>query len=194
LAPHLGESYLQLEQLQELKRKVEEDRFQLAQLRATIEGERGNRNIEAARFRARDVQRRICNDGYDERLPPFAWASQNVTVATILLQGMLELFALEVRRAHEELWVLLDWATVQQAESSTSRQHESALLAQPKREGSIHPEPQKEEDRLPHAQEHGDGEAEGGRCLPRLSSSLRRLLRQQRRLESVSRAPVAMSF
>jgi hypothetical protein len=55
LAPHLGESYLQLEQLQELERKVKEDRFQLAQLRATIEGERGNHNIEAARFRDHDV-------------------------------------------------------------------------------------------------------------------------------------------
>jgi hypothetical protein len=75
LAPQPGESYLQLEQLQELERKVEEDRFQLAQLHATIEGEHGNRNIGVACLRARNVQRHICNDGHDERLSPFARAS-----------------------------------------------------------------------------------------------------------------------
>jgi hypothetical protein len=58
LAPQPGESHLQLEQLQEIERKVEEERLQLAQLRATIEGERGNNNVGAARLRARDVQRR----------------------------------------------------------------------------------------------------------------------------------------
>jgi hypothetical protein len=80
-----GESDLQLEQLQELKRKVEEDHLQLAQLRTTIEGERGNRDVGAARLRARDVQRRIYNDGRDEQLPPFARASQNVAAVAILL-------------------------------------------------------------------------------------------------------------
>jgi hypothetical protein len=55
MAPQLWESYLQLEQLQELKRKVEEDRFQLAQHCATIEGERGSHNIGAAHLRAHDV-------------------------------------------------------------------------------------------------------------------------------------------
>jgi hypothetical protein len=51
----LGESHLQLEQLQELERKVEEDHLQLAQLHATIEGEHGNRDVGAACLRARDV-------------------------------------------------------------------------------------------------------------------------------------------
>jgi hypothetical protein len=76
--------------------------LQLAQLRATIEGERENCNIRAAHLRAHDIQRRICNDGYDEQLPPFARASQNITVAAILLRGMPEPSALE------ELRVLLD--------------------------------------------------------------------------------------
>jgi hypothetical protein len=95
LALQPGESHLHLEQLQELKRKVEEEHLQLAQLYATIEGERKSHNIKAAHLRAHDVQRRICNDGRDEQLPPFAQASQNVMAIVILLRGMLEPSALE---------------------------------------------------------------------------------------------------
>jgi hypothetical protein len=64
---------------------VKEDRLQLAQLCATIEGEHGNRNIGAAHLRAHDVQRRIYNDGRDEQLSPFAQESQNVMTVAILL-------------------------------------------------------------------------------------------------------------
>jgi len=72
-----------------------------------------------ARAMARDVNRRIIVD--DEAFPHFARASQNITVATALLHGLLEAATLEDCYAHHEIRTLLKRKVVQQAKSSLSR-------------------------------------------------------------------------
>jgi hypothetical protein len=83
------------------------------QPRAALEQELvSHNNGGAARRRARDVHRRICdNDGGDQP-PLFAWASQNIVAMTILLRSMPKPSTPEGRQAHEELRFLLERAMV----------------------------------------------------------------------------------
>jgi hypothetical protein len=91
MPPPVGQSQPQLEQLQELERKLEEEQQRVAQLRTALEQELGSRNDGgAARRRARDVHRRICDDDGGDLPPLFTRASQNVAAAAILLQTMPE--------------------------------------------------------------------------------------------------------
>jgi hypothetical protein len=114
----------QLEQLWELERKLKEEEHRLAQLCAALKQELRSRNDgSAARRRAHDVHRRICDDDSGDHPPLFTRASQNVATAVILLQTMPEPSTLEGWQAHEELCVLLECAAVQQAKGPASRRH-----------------------------------------------------------------------
>ena len=93
---------------------------------------------------AHDVNWRIIVD--DEALPRFARASQYITVAAALLHGLLEATTPKDHRAHHEIRTLLEWAAVQQAESSLSRRREldasqRTLSEQPGRDASVHQAP-----------------------------------------------------
>jgi hypothetical protein len=65
---------------------------------AQLEQELGSRNDgSAARHRAHDVRRRICDDDGGDGPPLFTRASQNVAAMAILLLSMLEPLTLEGR-------------------------------------------------------------------------------------------------
>jgi hypothetical protein len=155
MPPPVGQSQLQLEQLQELERMFEEEGHQLVQLCAALEQKLRTRNDgDAPRHRARNVHQRICDDDGGDHPPLFARASQNAAATAILLRTMPEPSTLDGRQAHKELCTLLEHAVVQQAESSTSRRHEPELdqLAQSaprEREAFVHPEQQKARNKPP---------------------------------------------
>ena len=71
-----------------------------------------------ARGRTYSVQHDIMNEGND--LPQFARASQNIAATTMLLHGVPELVDPQERAVYRNLWVLVEAAAVQQAESSAS--------------------------------------------------------------------------
>ena len=72
-----------------------------------------------ARGRARQVQHDIVNEGND--VPQFARAGKNIAAAAMLLCGVPEPIDPQERAVCRNLRVLVEAATVQQAESSASR-------------------------------------------------------------------------
>ena len=54
-------------------------------------------------------------------VPQFARAGQNITAATMLLRGVPEPVDPQERAVYRNLWVLVEAAAVQQAESSAPR-------------------------------------------------------------------------
>jgi hypothetical protein len=102
----------QLEQIQELQAKLDEERENMRLLQQTLEWERATRaRGEGARERARDVNRRIIEDRAGEP-PVFNRASQNVIVAAMLLRNMPKPSTPEARRARDEIRGLLEAATL----------------------------------------------------------------------------------
>ena len=95
---------LDLEQLCELRAKVDQDRLLLQQLRDTLEQEQqGRGDGGGARQRAHDVHHRINNDEASEQPPIFNRASQNVAAAAMLVRAMPEPSTTEGRRVRSEL-------------------------------------------------------------------------------------------
>ena len=88
-----------LEQLDELKAKLEEERAHLRQLRETLEQDQPARGDGgAARRRARDINQCIVADDGEDYPPVFSMASQNVMAAALLLRAMPVPLTLEGRR------------------------------------------------------------------------------------------------
>ena len=78
----------------------------------------GHNLASGAQGHARQVQRNIMDGGNDP--PLFARAGQNITVATMLLRGLLEPVGPQEQAIHQNLRALVESITVQQAESSAS--------------------------------------------------------------------------
>ncbi|XP_066394046.1 uncharacterized protein [Miscanthus floridulus] len=68
--------------------------------------------------RARQVQHDIVSEGND--VPQFARAGQNIAAAAMLLRGVPEPVDPQERAVYQNLWVLVEAASVQQVESSAS--------------------------------------------------------------------------
>jgi hypothetical protein len=102
-AQFLTDQGMQLEQIQELQDRLDEERENLHLLQKTLKHERAARAYGGgARERARDVNRRIVEDRAVEPLI-FGRASQNVVAVTMLLHNMPEPSNLEARRAQDEI-------------------------------------------------------------------------------------------
>ena len=128
-----------LEQLDELEARLEEERVRLRQLRETLVQDQSARGDEgAARHRARDVNRRIVEDERGDNPPVFSTASQNVMAAALLLRAMHEPSTPEGRRVRQGLRGLLVQAVVQNTKSSASQSH-----------GARHPEDQPPPNKAP---------------------------------------------
>ena len=113
-----------LEQLNELQARLEEERIRLRQLRETLVQDQSARGDGGeARRRARDVNRRIIEDEGGDNPPVFSTASQNMMAAALLLRAMPETSTPEGRRVRQGLRGLLEQAVVQNAESSASQSH-----------------------------------------------------------------------
>jgi len=128
ISPHRS-STPDLEQLNELEARLEEERLRLCQLRETlVQYQSAHGDGGEARRRARDVNHRITEDeGGDDPLV-FSTASQNVMAAAILLRAMPEPLTPEGRRVRQGLRGLLEQAVVQNAESSASQPHGTRRL------------------------------------------------------------------
>ena len=101
-----------LEQLDELEARLEEERTRLRQLReALVRAPSGRGDGGEARRRARDVNRRIVEDQGGDA-PVFSTASQNVMAAALLLRAMPEPSTPEGRRVCQGLRGLLEQAVV----------------------------------------------------------------------------------
>jgi len=110
-----------LEQLNELEARLEEERVHLRQLRETLVQDQSDRGDGGeAKCRARDVNRRIIEDEGGDNPLVFRTASQNVMAAALLLRAMPEPSTPEGRRVLQGLRGLPDQAVVQNGESSTS--------------------------------------------------------------------------
>ena len=117
---------LDLEQLDELEARLEEELVRLRQLRETLEQDQSARGDGgAARRRARDVNRRIVKDEGEDNPLVFHTASQNVMAAALLLRAMPEPSTPEGRRVRQGLRGLLEQAVVQNTESSASQSHDT---------------------------------------------------------------------
>jgi len=113
-----------LEQLNELEARLEEERVRLRQLRETLVQDPSSRGDGGeARRRARDVNRRIIEDEGGDIPPVFSTANQNMMAAALLLRAMPEPSNPEGRRVRQGLRGLLEQAVVQNAESSASQSH-----------------------------------------------------------------------
>ena len=78
-----------------------------------------HRPASGAQGRARRAQRNTMDRGNDP--PQFTRASQNIAAAVMLLCGLSELNNPHKQVTHQNLWALVETATVQQAKSSASR-------------------------------------------------------------------------
>ena len=88
-----------LEQLNELEARLEEERVRLRQLCETLVQDPSSRGDGGeARRRARDVNRHIIEDEGGDNPLVFSTASQNVMAAALLLRAMPEPSTLEGRR------------------------------------------------------------------------------------------------
>ena len=122
-APAKGRRH-DLEQLNELEARLEEERVRLRQLRETlVQDQSARRDGGEDRRRARDVNHRIIEDEGGDNPLVFSTANQNVMAAALLLRAMPEPSTLEGQRVRQGLRVLLEQAVVQNAESSTSQSH-----------------------------------------------------------------------
>ena len=72
---------------------------------------RAHNPASGARGHARQVQRNIMDRGNDP--PQFARAGQNITAAAMLLHGLLEPVDPQEQAIHQNLWALVETATVQ---------------------------------------------------------------------------------
>jgi hypothetical protein len=141
-----GLQQAQLEQLQELEAKLQEERPQTQLLRATLEQEHvvhGAGAREAGRIAREWI---LADDGAVENQPALNRASQKITAAAILLRAMPEPSTPEGRNLRKEAQALLEDAAVQQAESSASRMHSvisarAGGTARRDREDSVHTSP-----------------------------------------------------
>jgi hypothetical protein len=134
----------QLEQIHEMQTKLDEESWQLVQLRQNIEQEWVGRALAGeARHQAWDVQRRII-DNARARLPPASsGVSQNLAAMAILLRAMSEPSTTEGRCIQGALKNLLEDAAVRWAESSASRRQgcppeHHATTSRLMREASVH--------------------------------------------------------
>jgi hypothetical protein len=134
----------QLEQIREMKAKLDEEAGQLVQLRQNIEQEWAGRALAGeARHQARDVQRRIVDDARARLPSASSGVGQNLAAAAILLRAMPEPSTTEGQRIQGELKNLLEDAAVRQAESSASRRQgcppkHRAMTSRLMREDSVH--------------------------------------------------------
>jgi hypothetical protein len=112
----------QLEQIREMRARLDEEAGQLVQLRQNIGQEwAGRASAGEARHLAQDVQHRITDDA-KARLPPASsGVDQNLAAAAILLRAMPEPSTTEGQRIQGELKNLLEDAAIQRAKSSASR-------------------------------------------------------------------------
>jgi hypothetical protein len=134
----------QLEQIREMQAKLDEEAWQLVQLRKNIEQEWAGRALTGeACHQARDVQRRTVDDARARLPPASSGVGQNLAAATMLLRAMPEPSTTEGRRIHGELKNLLEDAAVRRAESSASRRQgcpleHRATISRLMREASVH--------------------------------------------------------
>jgi len=113
-----------LEQLNELEARLEEEHVRLRQPRETLVQDQSARwDGGEARRHAWDVNCHIIKDEGGDNPPAFSTASQNVMAAALLLRAMLEPSTPEGRRVRHGLRGLLEQAVVQNTESSASQSH-----------------------------------------------------------------------
>jgi hypothetical protein len=108
--------------------ELEEAQCQLDDERARLHQQLGqDPNPTPARVWAKDVRQRIINNDRDvvDGTPVFKRASQNLAVAVILLRKVAEPTTPQEKEMHKQIKTLFETATMQQAESSTSRQRGS---------------------------------------------------------------------
>jgi hypothetical protein len=105
-----------------MQTKLDEEAGRLVQLRQNIEQEwAGLALAGGARYRARDVQRRIIDDARAGLPPAFSGVGQNLATVAMLLRAMSEPSTTEGRRIQGKLKGLLEDAAVRRAKSSASR-------------------------------------------------------------------------
>ena len=98
-----------LEQLNELEARLEEERVRLRQLRETlVQDQSAHGDGGVARRCARDVNCRIIEDEGGDNPPVFSMASQNVMAAALLLRAMPEPSTPDGRRVRQGLLGLLE--------------------------------------------------------------------------------------
>jgi hypothetical protein len=127
-----------------MQAKLDEEAWQLVQLRQNIEQEWAGRALAGeAHHQARDVQHRIADDARARLPSASSGVSQNLAAAAILLRAMLEPSTTEGQRIQGELRNLLEDAAVQRAESSVSQRQgcppeHRATTSRLMREASVH--------------------------------------------------------
>ena len=109
----------QLAQLKELQAKLDKRRRQTQELRTAFEQQRTARGAHA-QAAARVARERILADDNVDKPPELKTAGEKLVAAAYLLQAMPEPSTTSGRNVHHEAQVLIDQATVQQAESSAS--------------------------------------------------------------------------
>ena len=114
------EQQAQLAQLQELEAKLDEERRQMQKLRHTLE-QACTGHGTGARESVRVPRERILAEGREGSPLALPRASQKITAAALLIRAMPEPSTPEGRNLRKEAQVLLEEATVRQAESSASR-------------------------------------------------------------------------
>jgi hypothetical protein len=134
----------QLEQIREMKAKLDEETGQLVQLRQNIKQKWAGRALAGeARHRARDIQRHIVDDARARLPPASSGVGQNLATAAMLLRAIPEPSTTEGRRIQGELKNLLEDVAVRRAESSASRRQgcppeHRAATSRFMREASVH--------------------------------------------------------
>jgi hypothetical protein len=140
----VGAQDAQLEQIREMRARLDEEARQLVQLRQNIGQERAGRaQAGEARHLAQDVQHRIADDARARLPPASSGVRQNLAAAAILLRAMPEPSTTEGRRIQGELKNLLEDVVVRRAESSASRRQgyppeHRAATSRFMREASVH--------------------------------------------------------
>ena len=115
-----------LEQLNELEARLEEERVRLRQLRETLEQHQSARGTGARPDTMPETSIDALSKTTGETTPQFfSTASHNVMAAALLLRAMPEPSTPEGRRVCQGLRGLLEQAVVQNAESSASQSHDT---------------------------------------------------------------------
>src|SRR6185295_7788432 len=134
-----------LAQLNELQAKLDEQRQQTQELRATLEQQHTTRGAHA-QAAGRVARERILADDDVDKSPELKTAGEKLVASAYLLQAMPEPSTPSGRNLRREAHELIEQAAVQQAESSASRMRSKAPeqcdgTAHQDREVSVHTPP-----------------------------------------------------
>jgi hypothetical protein len=120
----------QIAQLSELEAKLNAEREQLRQLKATLQRDKAGPSTQGASVAGRVARERINANADVDEMPNLARANQKFVAAGTLISSMPEPSTPEGRNLRREAQALIKQAAMQQAESFASRiRHQSATRA-----------------------------------------------------------------